>query len=99
MTRLGKRSAWAIGGGCTLALIGFLAFSGRITAQQQRAAGDWPNITGGDAGTRYSAVDQINASNFNTLKVAWEWRGAKDAGVNLGGEINARYVGDGGQPS
>ena len=40
--------------------------------------------------TRYSALDQINASNFNTLKVAWEWRGAKDAGVNLGGEVNAR---------
>ncbi len=40
--------------------------------------------------TRYSAVDQINASNFNNLKVAWEWRGAKDAGVNLGGEVNAR---------
>jgi quinoprotein glucose dehydrogenase len=60
------------------------------TAQQQRAAGDWPNITGSEAGTRCSAVDQINASNFNTLKVAWEWRGVKDAGVNLGGEVNAR---------
>ena len=47
------------------------------TAQQRRAAGDWPNITGGDAGARYSPLDQINASNFNNLKVAWEWRGAK----------------------
>ena len=40
--------------------------------------------------TRYSTLDQINASNFNDLKVAWEWRGAKDAGVNLGGEVNPR---------
>ena len=60
------------------------------TAQQQKPSGDWPNITGGDAATRYSTLDQINASNFNNLKVAWEWRGAKDAGVNLGGEVNAR---------
>jgi glucose dehydrogenase len=65
-----------------IAVLVALAIPG--AAQQQRAAGDWPNITGSDAGTRYSAVDQINASNFNTLKVAWEWRGVKDAGVNLG---------------
>ena len=37
---------------------------------------DWPNITGGDTSTRYSPLDQINASNFNTLKVAWEWGAA-----------------------
>ena len=52
MTRLGKRSAWAIGG-CAVALIGLLGFGGGMTAQQQqRAAGDWPNITGSNAGTR-----------------------------------------------
>jgi quinoprotein glucose dehydrogenase len=57
---------------------------------QSAASGEWPNITGGNAGTRYSPVDQINATNFNNLKVAWEWRGAKDAGVDLGGPVNAR---------
>ena len=56
-------------------------------AQQK---GEWPLITGSDAGTRYSPLDQINAANFNTLKVAWEWDG-KDVppGVEIG-EINAR---------
>ncbi len=54
--------------------------------------GEWPNITGGFTGTRYSTVDQINASNFNTLRVAWEWRGAEHAGVNLGGDVNARSL-------
>ena len=88
MSRLGKRS-WAIAGVSGVALIGLLAFGSRMTAQQ-RPVGDWPSITGSEAGTRYSAVDQINATNFNNLKVAWEWRGAKDAGVNLGGEVNAR---------
>src|SRR5688572_32909338 len=64
----------------------FLALSvGRPGVAQQQPAGEWPNITGGYSSTRYSTLDQINAANFNTLRVAWEWRGAKDAGVNLGG--------------
>ena len=56
-------------------------------AAQQK--GEWPNITGNDASTRYSPLDQINASNFDTLKVAWEWRGEVPPGVELG-DINAR---------
>ena len=50
---------------------------------------EWPNITGGYSSTRYAAIDQINASNFNNLKVAWEWRGEVPPGVELG-DINAR---------
>jgi quinoprotein glucose dehydrogenase len=35
--------------------------------------GEW-RYWGADAwSTRYSALDQINASNFGTLKVAWQW--------------------------
>ena len=56
-------------------------------AQQK---GDWTSITGGDTSTRYSPLDQINAANFNNLKLAWEWKGADVApGVEIG-EINAR---------
>ncbi|MGE4055443.1 MAG: hypothetical protein AB7F99_11655, partial [Vicinamibacterales bacterium] len=59
-------------------------------AQQQ---GEWPAITGGYTSTRYSALDQINAGNFNDLRVAWEWRGARDVGlIELGGEVNARSL-------
>jgi len=57
---------------------------------QPRPAGDWPTITGDEAAARYSPLDQITAANFARLAVAWEWRGARDAGVNLGGEVNAR---------
>ena len=53
--------------------------------------GEWPGITGGYTSTRYSPLDQINASNFNTLKVAWEWRGEVPPGVELG-DINARSL-------
>ena len=38
------------------------------------APGEW-RYWGADAwGTRYSPLDQINASNFNDLEVAWEWK-------------------------
>ena len=82
-----KFLAIAVSSVAVIAVLAGLAIQGTA---QQKPSGDWPNITGGDAATRYSTLDQINASNFNNLKVAWEWRGAKDAGVNLGGEVNAR---------
>ena len=46
-----------------LALMVTVAISGLPGDAQQK--GDWPSITGGDTGTRYSALDQINAQNFN----------------------------------
>ncbi|MBI2073289.1 MAG: PQQ-binding-like beta-propeller repeat protein [Gemmatimonadetes bacterium] len=37
------------------------------------APGEW-RVWGADAwSTRYSPLDQINASNFNSLEVAWQW--------------------------
>ena len=65
-----------------------LVVAGLTGGAQQK--GDWPGITGGDTSTRYSALDQITASNFNTLKVAWEWRGADLMPAVDIGEINAR---------
>jgi len=39
------------------------------------APGEW-RYWGGDAhSTRYSPLDQINAQNFNSLEVAWQWNG------------------------
>jgi quinoprotein glucose dehydrogenase len=67
------------------ALVGALSIAGLIAQQ----SGEWPAITGGYNSTRYATFDQINASNFNNLKVAWEWRGEVPPGVELG-DINAR---------
>ena len=72
-----------------LAVLVALIVAGRPGVAQQK--GDWPSITGGDTGTRYSALDQITASNFNTLKVAWEWNGDAGPGVTVG-DINARSL-------
>src|SRR5690606_4412694 len=39
------------------------------------ATGEWRTL-GADAwNTRYSPLDQIDASNFQDLQVAWVWRG------------------------
>ena len=81
--------SFAVRASLGLAVGAIVAIGGTGLAQQ---SGEWPGITGGNTSTRYSALDQINASNFNNLKVAWEWRGVKDAGINLGGEVNARSL-------
>src|SRR5437016_4752993 len=36
--------------------------------------GEWPGNMGDVKGTRYSPLDQINASNFNKLEVAWRFK-------------------------
>jgi quinoprotein glucose dehydrogenase len=36
--------------------------------------GEWPHYTGDNKGSRYSPLDQINASNFKDLEVAWRFK-------------------------
>ena len=36
--------------------------------------GDWPYYTADLKGSKYSPLDQINASNFNKLEVAWRFK-------------------------
>jgi len=69
-----------------VAIFAGVAFSGTFTVSgdQSRSAdqptlvrgnapGEW-RYWGGDAwSTRYSPLDQIDASNFDKLKVAWQW--------------------------
>lgn len=35
--------------------------------------GEWRSYAGDIAGTKYSPLDQIDASNFRDLEIAWEW--------------------------
>jgi quinoprotein glucose dehydrogenase len=54
-----------------------LALAGPAEAQQAPARGNVPGewrVWGADLwSTRYSPLDQINASNFDSLKLAWQW--------------------------
>src|SRR3984893_6281500 len=43
-------------------------------AQPSAKNGEWPSYNGDIRGTRYSPLDQINASNFNKLEVAWRFK-------------------------
>src|SRR5438477_7326669 len=54
------------------ALVSLLAPA--VRSQTGAKNGEWPTY-GGDLGhTRYSPLDQINASNFNRLEVAWRFK-------------------------
>jgi glucose dehydrogenase len=72
--------------GIAICLLTVLGFGGSFTVSgDQSSAGQPPALVrgnvpgewrywGGDAwSTRYSPLDQINASNFGKLKVAWQW--------------------------
>jgi quinoprotein glucose dehydrogenase len=64
--------------------LGFLAGELATGAQERSAnVGEWRYIGGDAAHTRYSSLDQINAGNFEKLKVAWLWRGD-----NFGPEVD-----------
>ena len=47
------------------------------TAQQGAPAnGEWPTYGGDLGGTKYSPLDQIDATNFGDLEIAWRWQSA-----------------------
>jgi quinoprotein glucose dehydrogenase len=49
--------------------------AGLAYAQQPSTQnGEWPHYTADLKGTKYSPLDQINASNFNKLEVAWRFK-------------------------
>jgi len=51
-----------------------LAVTGQAFAQHGAANGEW-RYYGGDAGTtKYSPLDQINATNVKDLQIAWRWK-------------------------
>src|ERR1700730_15732132 len=43
-------------------------------AQSGAKNGEWRSYGGDTGNTHYSAVDQINASNFGKLQVAWRFK-------------------------
>jgi len=47
---------------------------GQVAGQPSTKNGEWPYYTADANGTKYSPLDQINASNFNKLEVAWRFK-------------------------
>ena len=52
---------------------------GEARAQYGATNGEWPTYAGDLGGTKYSALDQIDAANFSTLEIAWRWESADGA--------------------
>ena len=50
------------------------ALSGQAAGQPSTKNGDWWHYTADMRGNRYSPLDQINASNFKDLEVAWKFK-------------------------
>ncbi|MGE4053461.1 MAG: pyrroloquinoline quinone-dependent dehydrogenase, partial [Vicinamibacterales bacterium] len=63
--RFGK--VWGISLGISLALT-------TAHASAQTDNGEWRTYGGDLYSTRYSPLDQVNASNFNDLEVAWRFK-------------------------
>ena len=61
---------------CTVAL-GLVLVVPALPGAQERGnpEGEWRYQSGDAWGTRYSSLDQIDASNFGDLEVQWIWRG------------------------
>ena len=50
------------------------AAGGQWAAQPSTKNGEWPHYTADVRGNRYSPLDQINASNFSKLEIAWRYK-------------------------
>ena len=42
-------------------------------ASYETSDGQWPSYGGDAGGMKYSPLDQIDAANFSSLKIAWTW--------------------------
>jgi len=54
--------------------VGFVWMAVAAFGQYGKSPGEWPTYTGDLAGSRYRPLDQINASNFSKLEVAWRFK-------------------------
>jgi quinoprotein glucose dehydrogenase len=74
MVRISRLAASA----AVLALVGAAALIPRVSGQARPASstriGEWTHYAADARGTRYAPLDQINASNFNKLEVAWRFK-------------------------
>src|SRR5262249_9348410 len=57
-----------------LSVIALLCLSPALSAQSGAKNGEWRSYAGDTGSTRYSPLDQINATNFNKLEVAWRFK-------------------------
>ncbi len=60
--------------GCLAAALVLLAAGAPLRAQTGAPDGEWPAYGGDPGHTRYAALDQIDAGNFDELEIAWRFK-------------------------
>jgi quinoprotein glucose dehydrogenase len=73
MTKMIRRSVCALAG-LGLALTWWAAGTSGQAGMPSTKSGDWTHYTADVRGSKYSPLDQINASNFGKLEVAWRFK-------------------------
>src|SRR3989441_9618725 len=74
MSRTIYRSVSAVVLLCAGLLLLTIVLLGQSGYQPSTKNGEWPYYTADLKGTKYSPLDQINASNFKDLEVAWRFK-------------------------
>ncbi|MCC7010292.1 MAG: PQQ-binding-like beta-propeller repeat protein [Acidobacteria bacterium] len=57
-----------------LTVLAVTASGGAVRTEQRAPIGEWRYYGGDPASTKYSPLDQIDASNVATLRIAWRWK-------------------------
>ena len=57
-----------------LVVAGIVSLRGQSSPMPSTKNGEWPMYTADLRGSKYSPLDQISASNFNKLEVAWRFK-------------------------
>src|SRR5271165_5601108 len=72
VARASRRAASTVVSTCLLLLS--VQAQTRLSITKKDNSGEWPSYAADLAGTRYRPLDQINASNFSKLEVAWRFK-------------------------
>jgi quinoprotein glucose dehydrogenase len=73
-TAFTSAAALALPGMCLVGAVWAQSTAGKPYGVPSTARGDWPMFFADPSGSRYSPQDQINASNFSKLEVAWHFK-------------------------
>jgi quinoprotein glucose dehydrogenase len=74
MFRVKKNEMRALFGWALILGVVLASVTMRVSAQDGASGTEWPTYGGDLANTRYRPLDQINASNFNKLEIAWRFK-------------------------
>ena len=67
-------TGWSRRLGAVVAVVGLFGVSlPTVQAQTSVSQGEWRSYGADNASTKYSPLDQITASNFDQLRIAWSW--------------------------